>query len=74
MVDVAFFFLLESLPWGNGQATTGWDPVTGLGTPDFGKLKDILVPYNPPLPTLLSSLVGALLNLRISLFISLKLL
>ena len=23
------------------QATKGWDPVTGLGTPDFGLLKDI---------------------------------
>ncbi|KAI0265980.1 tripeptidyl peptidase A [Gloeopeniophorella convolvens] len=25
------------------NATTGWDPVTGLGTPDFGKLKDIVL-------------------------------
>ncbi|KAI0775866.1 tripeptidyl peptidase A [Trametes elegans] len=24
------------------NATKGWDPVTGLGTPNFGKLKDIL--------------------------------
>ncbi|EIW75873.1 tripeptidyl peptidase A [Coniophora puteana RWD-64-598 SS2] len=25
------------------NATTGWDPVTGLGTPDFGKLKDLVL-------------------------------
>ncbi|KAH9059745.1 tripeptidyl peptidase A, partial [Lactarius vividus] len=25
------------------NATTGWDPVTGFGTPDFGKLKDIVL-------------------------------
>jgi len=25
------------------QATKGWDAVTGLGTPDFGKLKDIVL-------------------------------
>jgi len=24
------------------NATKGWDPVTGLGTPDFGKLKDLI--------------------------------
>ncbi|KAF8897765.1 tripeptidyl peptidase A [Infundibulicybe gibba] len=24
------------------QATKGWDPITGLGTPNFGKLKDIV--------------------------------
>ncbi|KAJ2930578.1 hypothetical protein H1R20_g6516, partial [Candolleomyces eurysporus] len=24
------------------NATAGWDPVTGLGTPNFGKLKDLL--------------------------------
>ncbi|KAI0059675.1 tripeptidyl peptidase A [Artomyces pyxidatus] len=23
------------------NATVGWDPITGLGTPDFGKLKDL---------------------------------
>lgn len=27
------------------QATVGWDPVTGLGTPNFGKLKDIVTLY-----------------------------
>ncbi|KAF8607532.1 tripeptidyl peptidase A [Ceratobasidium sp. AG-I] len=27
------------------NATAGWDPVTGLGTPDFGKLKKIAVPF-----------------------------
>jgi hypothetical protein len=26
-----------------GQATVGWDAVTGLGTPDFGKLKEIVL-------------------------------
>ncbi|KAI9462799.1 subtilisin-like protein [Lactarius psammicola] len=26
------------------SATTGWDPVTGLGTPDFNKLKEIRYP------------------------------
>ena len=25
------------------KATQGWDPVTGLGTPNFGKLKDIVL-------------------------------
>ncbi|KAF9534131.1 subtilisin-like protein [Crepidotus variabilis] len=25
------------------NVTTGWDPVTGLGTPDFGKLKEIVI-------------------------------
>ncbi|KDQ64444.1 hypothetical protein JAAARDRAFT_28073 [Jaapia argillacea MUCL 33604] len=25
------------------NATTGWDPVTGLGTPNFGMLKDIIL-------------------------------
>ncbi|THH17744.1 hypothetical protein EW146_g3129 [Bondarzewia mesenterica] len=25
------------------NASTGWDPVTGLGTPNFGKLKDIVL-------------------------------
>jgi hypothetical protein len=57
-----------------GQATTGWDPVTGLGTPDFGLLKNILTTYNPPLPALLGSLVGALLNLKLQLLVNLKLL
>jgi tripeptidyl-peptidase-1 len=56
------------------NATTGWDPVTGLGTPDFAALKSILTPYVPPAQTLLNSLIGALLNLKLSLFVSLKLL
>jgi len=25
------------------QAAEGWDPVTGLGTPDFKKLKEIVL-------------------------------
>ena len=28
--------------WGV-QATAGWDPVTGFGTPDFEKLKEIIL-------------------------------
>jgi tripeptidyl-peptidase-1 len=27
------------IPWASWNATVGWDPVTGLGTPDFQKLK-----------------------------------
>jgi len=42
------------------NASAGWDPVTGLGTPNFGKLKDILNSYEPPVPTLLGGLLGAL--------------
>lgn len=26
------------VPYASWNATTGWDPVTGLGTPDYGKL------------------------------------
>jgi len=55
------------------NAAPGWDPVTGLGTPNFGKLKDILSSYNPPVPTLLNGLLG-LFNLNILASISLKLL
>lgn len=29
------------IPYASWNATTGWDPVTGLGTPDFMKLKDL---------------------------------
>jgi hypothetical protein len=38
--------------------------VTGLGTPDFGKLMGILSTYNPPPPTPSPSggLLGNLLN------------
>ncbi|KAI0287620.1 tripeptidyl peptidase A [Russula brevipes] len=32
-LTLLFYFFLEPLLWGNGQATTGWDPVTGLGRP-----------------------------------------
>ena len=28
---------------GGFNATPGWDPVTGLGTPNFGKLKDVFL-------------------------------
>ncbi|RAL08807.1 S53 family peptidase [Aspergillus homomorphus CBS 101889] len=27
------------IPWASWNATEGWDPTTGLGTPDFAKLK-----------------------------------
>lgn len=40
------------------QATQGWDPVTGLGTPNFLKLKNIFL--NFPLGGLLGGLLGAL--------------
>ncbi|KAI9450416.1 subtilisin-like protein [Lactarius psammicola] len=30
------------------SAINGWDPVTGLGTPDFEKLQKILIPTAPP--------------------------
>ncbi|KAL2866943.1 S53 family peptidase [Aspergillus lucknowensis] len=29
------------IPFASWNATAGWDPVTGLGTPDFAKLRDI---------------------------------
>ncbi|PWY93922.1 subtilisin-like protein [Aspergillus sclerotioniger CBS 115572] len=29
------------VPWASWNATPGWDPVTGLGTPDFEKLKGV---------------------------------
>ena len=31
------------IPFASWNATVGWDPVTGLGTPDFAKLKDAAV-------------------------------
>ncbi|KAK6509659.1 hypothetical protein TWF481_004390 [Arthrobotrys musiformis] len=31
----------RSIPGAGWKATTGWDPVTGLGTPDFSILKDL---------------------------------
>ncbi|KAI0252049.1 tripeptidyl peptidase A [Lactifluus subvellereus] len=54
------------------NATKGWDPVTGLGTPDFGKLKDILSTFNPPAPSSGGLLGGLLDNLLAS--VQLKLL
>ena len=32
----------NSLILGTLQATKGWDPITGVGTPNFGKLRDIV--------------------------------
>lgn len=32
------------VPYASWNATRGWDPVTGMGTPDFKKLLDIAVP------------------------------
>lgn len=32
------------IPYASFNATTGWDPVTGLGTPDFGKLLTLVAP------------------------------
>jgi tripeptidyl-peptidase-1 len=31
------------IPGAHWNATEGWDPVTGLGTPDFQKLKDLVL-------------------------------
>jgi tripeptidyl-peptidase-1 len=31
------------IPWATWNATKGWDPVTGLGTPNFEKLKEIVL-------------------------------
>ncbi|PYH45974.1 S53 family peptidase [Aspergillus saccharolyticus JOP 1030-1] len=33
------------IPWANWNATVGWDPVTGLGLPDFEKLKEAVLKY-----------------------------
>jgi tripeptidyl-peptidase-1 len=33
------------IPWATWNATEGWDPVTGLGTPDFQKLKEIVLSF-----------------------------
>lgn len=32
------------IPYASFNATPGWDPVTGLGTPDFGKLLQLTTP------------------------------
>ncbi|GKZ29622.1 polynucleotide 3'-phosphatase [Aspergillus brasiliensis] len=31
------------IPWASWNATTGWDPATGLGTPNFAKLKEAVL-------------------------------
>jgi len=56
------------------NATKGWDPVTGLGTPDFQKLKSIFLGY--PLTNLLGGLLGAVktLSLSVSVDLTVKLL
>ena len=33
------------IPWASWNATEGWGPVTGLGTPDFEKLKEIVLSF-----------------------------
>ena len=33
------------VPWAFWNATTAWDPVTGYGTPDFGKMKDLVLSF-----------------------------
>ncbi|CAD6448939.1 4ee354d2-c29f-48b7-a952-24051e52d9f8 [Sclerotinia trifoliorum] len=33
------------IPYATWNATKGWDPVTGLGTPDFEKLKQLVLSY-----------------------------
>ncbi|KAF7935098.1 uncharacterized protein EAE98_003143 [Botrytis deweyae] len=33
------------IPYASWNATTGWDPVTGLGTPNFEKLKKLVLSY-----------------------------
>jgi tripeptidyl-peptidase I len=33
------------IPYANWNATEGWDPVTGLGTPNFEKLKDLVLVF-----------------------------
>ncbi|OKL58539.1 Tripeptidyl-peptidase sed4 [Talaromyces atroroseus] len=33
------------VPYASWNATVGWDPVTGLGTPDFQKLKELVLSF-----------------------------
>jgi tripeptidyl-peptidase-1 len=33
------------IPWATWNATAGWDPATGLGTPDFEKLKKLVLAF-----------------------------
>lgn len=35
-----------SVPFASWNATTGWDPVTGLGTPLFSKLAELALSEN----------------------------
>lgn len=34
---------LGYIPWASWNATAGWDPVTGLGVPNFARLKEIVL-------------------------------
>jgi hypothetical protein len=45
--------------------------VTGLGTPDFGKLKKILSTFSPPAPASLGGLLWNLINLLASVTLNL---
>ena len=33
------------IPYATWNATVGWDPVTGLGTPNFEKLKELVLKF-----------------------------
>lgn len=33
------------IPWAKWNATEGWDPSTGLGTPNFEALKEIVLSF-----------------------------
>lgn len=33
------------IPYASWNATVGWDPVTGLGVPDFQRMKDAAMGY-----------------------------
>ena len=33
------------IPYATWNATVGWDPVTGLGTPNFEKLKKLVLSF-----------------------------
>ncbi|RAK98507.1 S53 family peptidase [Aspergillus ibericus CBS 121593] len=33
------------IPWAHWNATVGWDPVTGLGLPDFEKLRQLVLSF-----------------------------
>ncbi|KAH9055580.1 tripeptidyl peptidase A [Lactarius vividus] len=55
------------------NALQGWDPVTGLGTPDFGKLKAILSRNYLPPPSSLGGLLVNVLSFLLDISISLQL-